>query len=243
MIKRILAGLTSLSDALRSNSPFRGQGMAVESSGNSDPTGLIAEFFDAHGISMFREGDWAFSSSDSPALAAYYKPLGGYGLLEVHIIVADNTRIVESFAGFGDGEVGLHDAVKRFVSNDLHVLLAAFWGVAEPATSTVEKWEIGGKDYDVYLGDYGFRLIDDPEITVPDDLVIKLEQQIRQNPLDGGVHWFRLFLAQSSGHLDVEALWDNEIWPGGLEVLNSFQWPIYDESYYSVRLFGILREA
>ena len=75
---------------------------------------------------------------------------------------------------------------------------------------------------------------------IPDDLFIRIQEAIQQEPLTNDIHWFRFFVGNVKGDCTYEALKDNEDWEAGIRCLETTSWAPC-EGYYSVRLFMVLR--
>jgi hypothetical protein len=150
--------------------------------------------------------------------------------------------IEECFAGIGEGEVGLRDALANFTVNSFHVLLAALWNQNDETQVTTEDWSIGGRQYTAFIGNFGTRGSEGVVADVPADLFAQVESAIKRDSLTGDLHWFRFFFCNVAGQRIVEALKDNETWDTGMRCLESVQWSD-SMGYYSVRLFVVLRAS
>jgi len=91
-------------------------------------TNYLSKLFEAHGVACVVHNDWVAPNLELPALRGLWYPGQSSGQLTVQVLVRDKLSILECFAGFGQGDAGLHDALHNFAFNSFHVLLAAFWG-------------------------------------------------------------------------------------------------------------------
>ena len=202
----------------------------------------LSELFESHGMPCVVDQDWVFPNSRLPAIrGVWYPGESNAGELDVTILVREGVVIEECFGGFGeDDKASLRDSLYNFVINDFHVLLAAFWGKNEHEQIEIEHWEITGKRYTAYLGNFGRRVVGADSADVPSDLFPRIEETIRQEHLTNEIHWFRFFCGNLGNIFTYEALKDNEDWEAGIRCLESVQWSPC-EVFYSVRLFLILR--
>jgi hypothetical protein len=203
-------------------------------------TDYLSKLFHAHGVACVVHNDWVVPNSKLPALQGRWYPNESNGVLGVQVLVRDKLVIEEAFAGVGQGDTGLHDALVNFTVNSFHVLLAAFWGKNDPQQVTTEEWVVGGKGYTAYIGNFGTRCSDGVAAQVPNDLFGAIEAAIKGEPLGEELHWFRLFVGNVENDLTFEALKDNEDWPAGRRCLEAAAWE-RNGGYYSVRLFAVLR--
>jgi len=200
----------------------------------------LCALLESHGLAFTTHEDWVVPYDKLPAIRALWHPGEPTGRLDVQVINEDQSIIEECFAGFDTGNGALHDAFENFTRNSFHVLLAAVWDVNDPDQVTVEHWEIGGKPFTAYIGNYGTRSADGITPRIPDTLFADIERAIRDETLAGDLHWFRLFFANFSGSPTFEALMDNEVWAAGRRCLEAAPW-VKSDGYYSVRLFLMLR--
>ena len=204
----------------------------------------LSSLFEQHGLSCVIHEDWVAPNGGLPGIRAYWYPDGLSGELDFQILVRENVIIEECYAGMGeDGDAALKDALSNFTTQSFHALFAALWGIDHEEVYK-EDWDVQGKQYTVYSGNYGIRRIEpapsDEEVPLS-DLFSRIEGTIRQEHLKSDIHWFRLFFSNWANELSFEALKDNEIWEAGIRCLKSVSWPRC-KGYYSMRLFIILRE-
>jgi hypothetical protein len=200
----------------------------------------LATLFEGHGLPCVVQNDWVVPNAELPALRALWHPGQSSGRLDVQALVSDGVVIEECFAGVGPAETGLSDALESFAVNSFHVLLAALWGRNDSAQVTTEEWEISGQRYTVHVGNFGTRSSEGVTPHIPDKLFAAIEETIKCEPLNQGVHWFRVFVCNVAGEHTFEALKNNEVWDAGLRCLKACSWE-KRSGYYSVRLFVVLR--
>lgn len=213
---------------------------AIPESENLNTSDFLLQLFDRHGIACTTHDDWIVPNSELPAIRATWFPGPSSGRLDVHVFVRDGITIEECFAGIGEGAVGLHDALTNFTVNSFHVLLAALWNQNDEMQVTTEEWNIGGRQYTAFIGNFGTRGLEGVIADVPADLFARVERVIKLDSLMGDLHWFRFFFCNVAGQRTFEALKDNETWDPGMRCLKGIQWAD-SIGYYSVRLFVVLR--
>ena len=202
-------------------------------------TGYLSELFGAHDVASVVHNGWVAPNGELPAIRATWNGREGAGRLDVEVLVREGVLIEECFAGVGESEAGLNDALANFTINSFHVLLAALWGQNDASQVTTEDWRLQGKRYTAYIGNFGTRSSDvTPQ--VPSGLFAEIEKVIKLEPLTEETHWFRLFFGNVAGQHTFEALRDNETWEVGEDCLKAMPWASSD-GCYSVRLFAVLR--
>ena len=134
----------------------------------------------------------------------------------------------------------MYDALHNFTINSFHVLLAALWGKNDPEQVTTESWDVQGKWYTAYIGNFGCRSSEGVTPHIPHELFPEIEHAIKGESLTQDTHWFRFFFCNVAGTYTHEALRDNEDWEAGFRCLESAAW-LESKAYYSVRLFIVLR--
>lgn len=204
-----------------------------------ETTTFIAKLFEQHGLDHVVYNEWVILNGQFPGVRATWFPGETSGILSVETLVREGLIIEECFAGIGQGESGIKDGLINFTTNSFHVLLAALFGKNDPEQVTTENWNINGKSYTAYIGNFGTRASEGVTAHIPDGLFDAIETTIRREPLTNDIHWFRLFFCNLANQFSFEALKDNEIWESGLECLEASDWR-RDDGYYSVRLFLVL---
>jgi hypothetical protein len=209
-----------------------------------EPITLVKELSDlieAHEVPFHVEDEWVVPSSKLPAIRAKWYPREDNGLLEVDVLLEDERIINECFAGIGSGREGINDALQNFCVNSFHVLLASLWGLNIPDQVMTENWNLEGKEYTAYIGNFGTRGSAEVEAEIPDGLFEVIEKAIKSESLMDKLSWFRCFFCDVSGEQTFEALKNNEVWESGVSALKSLPW-LKTKGYYSVRNFLVLRE-
>ena len=215
---------------------------AIPESVSLSTSDFLLRLFERHGIECTTHNDWIVPNSELPAIRATWFPGPSSGRLDVQAFVRDGTTIEECFAGIGEGEVGLHDALTNFTMNSFHVLLAALWNQNDETQVTTEYWNIDGRQYTAFIGNFGTRGSKGVVADVPTDLFSRVESVIKLDSLMDDLHWFRFFFCNVAGQRTFEALKDNETWDSGMRCLEGVQWAD-SMGYYSVRLFVVLRAS
>jgi len=203
---------------------------------------FLVRLLEGHDIECTTHNDWVLPNSELPALRATWFPGSSNGRLDVQAFVREGVTIEECFAGIGEDEVGLNDALTNFTVNSFHVLLAALWNQNDKTQVTTEDWSIGGRRYTAFIGNFGTRGSEGVTADIPTDLFAQVENVIKLDSLMGDLHWFRFFFCNVAGQRTFEALKDNETWESGIRCLEGVEWAD-SMGYYSVRLFVVLRAS
>lgn len=203
----------------------------------------LSELMSAHNINFHIVGEWITPYGKLPAIRATWYPREENGRLEIDVLLEDRRIINECFAGIGAGRSGLNDALQNFCVNSFHVLLASFWEINDPDQVMTECWNIAGKEYTTYIGNFGTRGNASAGVgtKIPAGLFEAIEKAIKSEPLSDQYSWFRCFFCDLSGEQTFEALKNNEVWESGMQALKSLPW-VKTNGYYSVRIFLLLRE-
>ena len=210
-----------------------------------DPVSLVnqlSELMHAHGLSHDIEHGWVVPNGELPAIRANWYESEGVGRLDVDVLLERSVLINECFAGVGDGEAAIRDALHNFAANSFHVFLAAFWDRSDAEQVTIETWTVGGKEFTAYIGNFGTRGSEGVEPVVPEGLLSTIQDSIERESLASGWHWVRHFFCDVKGEQTFEALIDNEHWQPGVNRMMSLPWR-KSEGFYSVRSFLVLRSA
>jgi hypothetical protein len=205
-------------------------------------TDLLSKLFEEHGVSSIIENEWVVPNNELPAIRALWYPGESSGRLDVQALVQDQVVIEECFAGIGQGDRALNDAMVNFSVNSFHVLLASLWNRNDSEQVTTEQWNVGNKRYTAFIGNFGTRSSEGVRPHIPSELFSQIAKAIQHETLTERLHWFRFFVGNSSGEKTIEALRDNQPWEAGIDTLENAAWPSC-QGYYSVRLFVVLRAA
>ncbi len=202
----------------------------------------LKRLMEAHGLACATRDDWVLPNGQLPAMRALWHPGKSSGRLDIQVLVEKDVLIEECFAGIGSGEEGFHDALRNFMLNSLHVLLAAFWGKDDPDQVITETWQIAGNSFRAFIGNFGTRASAGYHAHVPHQLFPEIQSAITKQQLGPGLHWIRTFFCSIRGEQTFEALLDNEEWLPGVECLKAIPWE-ETGGYYSVRNFLVLCAA
>jgi len=159
----------------------------------------LSELIGAHDVTYHLEDEWVVPYGKLPAIRATWFPRDQNGVLEVEVLIRDQLIINECFAGIGDGEVGMKDAFENFCINSLHVLLAAFWERNDPEQVTTEVWEISGRPYTAYIGNFGTRGSLEVSPDMPAGLFESIERAVKTESFDSESYWIRHFFCGVGG--------------------------------------------
>lgn len=202
---------------------------------------VLVRLFTAHDIPCTVEDSWVFPNGQLPAIRCIWHPSSSQsaGRLDVEVLLSNGNTLIENFAGLGEGNHALMDAVQNFVLGSFHVLLASFYGKTDPEQVTTEQWSVEGTKWRVFVGNFSRRASHGQDISVPQSAFTAIESAILGTPLSMECHWFRTFYCQIGEQQVFEALINNEPWQQGERALKRIPWPKI-EGYYSVRNFLVL---
>lgn len=203
----------------------------------------LLRLFERHDVELEADEDgWLVTDGDFPAIRASWHAGtdDGPGRLDIDVVLSEERRIEESFAGVGTGEAGCRDALRTFEENAFHLLLAACWYVTDDRRMRIAAWEIGVRTWDVFIGPLTVRSADGGEAAIPAQMITTIEAALKREALSPELHWLRLVhLHASGGDMRCEALLDNEPWTAGTLALDSIAWPAAAHDY-SARCFIML---
>jgi hypothetical protein len=211
-------------------------------------TAELADFLDqafrSHAVNVERDGDRLILAGTDMRIAGAIVSESAFPThttvqLDVRFEIGPGRTIVESCAGIGDStKAAIENAERSFVTNALHVLLAAF-ARASGDQVTEERWESGGHAFRAILGNVTGRGAM-PAVGAPTAWIEDVEAAVRVASLSKRTHWLRVYCARSGDSAHVtEALLDNESWPELEARLAAFPWPPTD-AFYSARIFVVL---
>ncbi len=202
----------------------------------------MLRLFERHDVELAPDEDgWLVTDDDFPAIRAEWHAgvAGEPGRLDVDVVLSEERRIEESFAGFGADDIGCRDALEVFERNAFHVLLAACWYVTDDRRMQITAWDIGVRTWDVFIGPFTLRGTLEP-LTIPPDALLALEAALKREAPTPELHWLRLVHRHgANGELCCEASFDNEPWTAGTLALDSVAWPPSEQAY-TARCFMML---
>lgn len=187
------------------------------------------------------EEDWLVTDGDFPAIRAHWTAASGDapGRLDVDVVISEERRIEESFAGFGEGDAACRDALHAFEQNTFHLLLAACWYVTDDRKMQISAWDIGVRTWDVFIGAFTVRGANDDAVQIPPDAMASIETALKRDALTPELHWVRVIHRHDAqGDARTDVLLDNEPWPAGLQAVSSIAWP--DKHDYTASAFLLL---
>jgi hypothetical protein len=149
--------------------------------------------------------------------------------------------MIESFAGFGlDEAEAAKEAFGKFTQASLHPILAS---LIDPDLGEEqvewETWHMGAREWKVCIGPLIIQPGDAAEVDFG-ELLDELKAALLPT-LNHRTHWLRTFFHRNGKeYFGSEALLDNEPWPEGQRIVESWNWP---EGDYRARHFMILIPA
>lgn len=200
----------------------------------------LLRLFERHDVELDAgEDGWLVTDGDFPAIRAQWHEgeAGEPGRLDVDVVLDEERRIEESFAGIGDGEAGCRDALRTLEQNVFHPLRAACWYVTDDRKMRIAAWDIGVRTWDVFIGPFSVRGAD--AASMPAEALLSIEAALKHEALTPELHWLRLVHSHGAeGDSCCEALLDNEPWTAGTLALTAVPWPHGGD--YSARCFLLL---
>ncbi len=203
----------------------------------------LLRLFERHDVELDADEDgWLVTDDDFPAIRAeWHEGIAGEpGRLDIDVVLSEERRIEESFAGLGAGEAGCRDALHAFEQNAFHILLAACWYVTDDRRMQIATWDIGVRSWDVFIGSFSVRGADSDAVSIPAEALTAIEAALKREALTPELHWLRLVHSHAATGDDSrsEALLDNELWTTGTLALTTVAWPQAGD--YSARCFMLL---
>ena len=203
----------------------------------------LLRLFERHDVELEADEDgWLVTDDDFPAIRAEWHEgsAGELGRLDVDVVLSEERRIEESFAGTGVGEAGCRDALHAFEQNAFHLLLAACWYVTDDRKMQIAAWDIGVRTWDVFIGPFNVRGTPADAVTIPVEALAAVEVALKREALTPELHWLRLVHSHvAEGDSRSEVSLDNEPWTAGTLALTSVPWPSSAHDY-SARCFMLL---
>ena len=136
----------------------------------------LAALFDANGLSAEVSGDWLLVDGLYPAIRAR---VAGR-LLYIELALTENDSLTELYPADG--------GLEMFRDGVFPVLLSAFWNRYNPGRVTRQIIKRDDGPWQVFVGLY-MRRIEGERAPVPYLLFETIETFLREQPLDGDMHW------------------------------------------------------
>jgi len=201
----------------------------------------LLRLFERHDVELEEdEEDWLMTDGDFPAIRASWMPAKADvpGRLDIDIVISEERRIEESFAGVGEGDAACRDALKAFEQNTFHLVLAACWYVTDDRRMQITAWDIGVRTWDVFIGPFTVRGVEENTVAIPAEAMVSIETVLKRESLTPELHWVRVIHRHDSrGEGRSDVLLDNEPWATGLQALSGVDWPPGD---YTASAFVML---
>lgn len=207
------------------------------------PQEILANMLLAHDLPSIEYKDWLLVDEQLPAMRAetfdFKEYENGAGIrLDITLLLASKKTITESYLGIGKNKISaIQNAFQNFVTNSFHVFLSAFWQITNDDQIGIEEWEIKGKKWKVYIGNFGCK----GDFNIPENLFKIIEEQIQEENLEEDLYWLRIYYANVNNRdIMIETLKNNEAWPEMENKLKTITWDSSDK-FYSLRNFIILK--
>lgn len=205
---------------------------------------ILFNLLQAYDLKALEYKDWILVNEQLPALHASIQNLkiheNGISLrLDIRILLENKNVIGESFTGIGKDELSAtQNAFHNFSMNSLPVLLSAFWQIEENEQIGIEEWEINGKLWKAFIGNFGCK----GDFNIPISLFPTLEEGIKNEELTENLYWFRFYYANLNKKDNMtEALINNEPLKTLEKKIENLDWEKSDK-FYSLRNFIILQK-
>jgi hypothetical protein len=202
----------------------------------------LLQLFERHGVELDADEDgWLVTDGDFPAIRAEWHEgaAGESGRLDVDVVLSEERRIEESFAGIGGGDTGCRDALRAFEQNAFHVLLAGCWYITDERRMQIVAWDIGIRTWDVFIGPFTLRGVDITDMDMLEQVPALIEAALKRDVLTPELHWLRLVQHRAAdGAMRCEVSLDNEPWAAGTQAVASAAWPAAGD--YSARCCMLL---
>jgi hypothetical protein len=217
---------------------------------STNTNGILMEILSGHNLSVSEYRNMIWINGTDTLLQAWvipkeHPPKKMVIQLDIKVICPSRLGqriLVESYAGWGDT---FHDANRnafgKFLLASLHVILAAFVNrdLGEDHVEW-ERWSDNRHTWEACLGPFLLNEFQKPNAGNLDYGVLldKLREAFLPQA-SNQTHWLRCFLGSLDGiRIGQEVLLDNDTWPNGEAILNSF--PINRvPGYFSLRHFLI----
>jgi len=207
----------------------------------------LQQLFKGHAIESIVKDGWLTFANDFPPIQAEivqeipHQSGKMIVQLDVRVELPGGRVLVESFAGTGDElKTAANDAFNGFVQSSFHPIFRALYDQND-THQEVESWTINGLPRIVSAGHAFIRgSIPDGQSAVK--CIAMADDLLKDSDLPGGVHWLRVFYAQSKGEpMEIEVLLNNEPWDAFRAKLTQLPWPKV-APFYSVRRFMIIMD-
>lgn len=169
-------------------------------------------------------------------------PAGRF-IVELRTTAPEGVVVADRWAALGDDpKSAARDGLESFCRCGFHVVLAALWGVLETDQVDHEVREVGGQDWDVYLGPYtgrasaGTARLDAP-LALADRVLAALDGHLGV----GSTHAMRVYVASVNGAVTVEGLVDDRVSPAVEAAVAAAGWTFPPCGFASLRWFVIAR--
>lgn len=181
----------------------------------------LAALFDAHGLSAEARGDWLLVDGLYPAVRAR---IAGR-LLYIELALTEDYSLTELYPADGGFEM--------FREGIFPVLLSAFWNRHNPGRVTRQIIKRADGPWQVFVGLY-LRQIEGERPPVPYLLFETIETFLREQPLDGDMHWLSIGVAVDEDGPAADIRLDGVRQPTLENQTRALDW-LYDGRSYTLR--------
>ncbi|HTM82724.1 DUF6348 family protein [Asticcacaulis sp.] len=189
----------------------------------------LAALFDAHGLSPEVRGDWLLVDGLYPAIRAR---IAGR-LLYIELALTEDGSLTELYTVDG--------GLEMFRDGVFPLLLSAFWNRHNPGMVTRQIIKRDDGPWQVFVGLY-LRRIEGERPPVPYLLFETIEVFLREQPLDGDMHWLSTGVTVDEDGPAADIRLDGVRQPALENQICALDW-LYDSRDYTLRNAILLVKA
>ena len=209
-------------------------------------TKLIAQLFVNHGVEVAQQGniiDFIHKNMNMQVNCFLHDHDNQSQSIQLDVVLHYGIKpIIESFSGLGDDKMAMvENAVQNFIVSTFHILLSVFFSDEFDNQVEKERWQIGGRQFEMTIGDFVSR--GEVPKTLGTAWFDEYQKEVQKLPLSDGVHWLRLYYGQADKQaIAYEALLDNEHCQEIMPLVENFSWQP-SENFYSIRVFLVAKHG
>lgn len=212
---------------------------------NKNINTLLVHLFAQHNCEAKIQDEWVIINASTPVMSMHLVEVqqqeeGFIVQIDIHAVFTKTYFIKESFTGIGNTvDTALENAISNFYFNTFPVLLTSFFQ-QDSTHVKKEHWQLGQKNWQVVLGQYGIRYHEKESIHVPDNIHLMLHDLLDARLTDEPHYWCSIFVHQAHEQIkQCQVLLNNEPWKEAEQRIQHLAWERKDD-YYAVRHFFML---
>jgi hypothetical protein len=190
----------------------------------------LTPLFAAFDLTPETRGDWWLVDGLYPAIRAD----AAGRLLTIHMALTETLHISETYPA--------RDGLSLFHDGALPVLLSAFWGRHNPGQVTRQMIKRADGPWRIFVGRYLRQVESGERPPVPYLLFETIETFLREQPLDGDMHWLSVVISidEEGSYADIRL--NGQRQPELKQRLRALDW-IYDGRDYTLRNTVLIAKA